>query len=526
MDVSKLFIIPFVLLLGFARLLLEVTEWPTLGLDQALQAARCLVPKTEIKAPATFTLLGLPSEPPIGSSAAKALEFRALGPLQVAMPTAELDKILQDAPAGKDLLLPAKSTLILTKSKGSFEFRLQGEAEFRQSKGRFLLQANDTVRFGPTDDASYFVSFPNDIQLEVKEDNGRKQAMLRAGTTGVLSIGNGQALILLQAITAAPWPFQIAPSIVPERVVGQTGLASLGIEARQPGVAFNASGFSISACATSDGNWRPVGVKIGEAGDSSATLLLSLPEALLPKLTGWKRFWTNVELLVASSDGQYIAYGGFTAIGRTWAAIITLLLTGSLFWWLANLRHEQRRASLAADKDVWKKEWRQWFFGLFVGGDNDPSLSLFQVFLWTVITVWGLMYVFTITGNLLSLTQEMLWLLGIAGAGSIAARWIAASTPGGSTSRAAGAAPEVVTPIPGATIPPPPVEFWQILSTNGRFDLLKLQIFVFTLMVAVYVIWRIADTGVFPVLDSNTLLLLGVSQGVYIGGKMAGRPAS
>jgi hypothetical protein len=50
---------------------------------------------------------------------------------------------------------------------------------------------------------------------------------------------------------------------------------------------------------------------------------------------------------------------------------------------------------------------------------------------------------------------------------------------------------------------------------------MKLQLFVFTLVVGVYIVWRITDTATFPALDTNTLLLLGVSQGIYVGGKFS-----
>jgi hypothetical protein len=151
---------------------------------------------------------------------------------------------------------------------------------------------------------------------------------------------------------------------------------------------------------------------------------------------------------------------------------------------------------------------------LFIDQDNEPSLALFQIFIWTFITVWGLLYVFIVTGHLLSLTPEMMVLLGIAGTGSFLSRWISAS---------GGAAPQSAPAVPDDK--PVPFEFWQILSTEGKFDLLKLQLFVFTLTIAVYVVWRITDTAAFPVLDGNTLLLLGVSQGVYVGGKLAGTTA-
>ena len=58
-------------------------------------------------------------------------------------------------------------------------------------------------------------------------------------------------------------------------------------------------------------------------------------------------------------------------------------------------------------------------------------------------------------------------------------------------------------------------------SGASSFDLMKLQLFVFTIVIGVYVVWRITDTATFPALDTNTLLLLGVSQGIYVGGKFA-----
>src|SRR6185503_514637 len=116
---------------------------------------------------------------------------------------------------------------------------------------------------------------------------------------------------------------------------------------------------------------------------------------------------------------------------------------------------------------------------------------------------------------MLSLTTEMMTLLGIAGTGSVLSRWVSSSGADGAAQPAA--------PKPGEERES--ISLWEILSTDGRFDLLKLQLLVFTLTIAVYVVWRIADTAAFPVLDVNTLLLLGVSQGVYIGGKLAGTTA-
>ena len=140
-------------------------------------------------------------------------------------------------------------------------------------------------------------------------------------------------------------------------------------------------------------------------------------------------------------------------------------------------------------------------------------MSLFQIFFWTAITVWGLIYVYIVTGNLLAMTSSMMVLLGIAGTG-----W---SSHGGlplTLILSCLAASRLICGRANAK----PFQFWQILSTNGNFDLLKLQLFVFTLMIGAYIVGRVVDTASFPELDVNTLLLLGVSQGIYIGGKLAG----
>jgi hypothetical protein len=238
----------------------------------------------------------------------------------------------------------------------------------------------------------------------------------------------------------------------------------------------------------------------------------------------------KIDVVVASLDGQYRSYGGFTAFPRPHAAIAATVLVLVLFGSFSFLRRNELKPEFKQMADALKAYGRTtetaqvdvattnkssralWFYSLFIGSDKEPSLSLFQIFFWTVITVWGLIYVYIVTGALLTMTASMMVLLGIAGTGSVLARWIAPPDPP--------AAPAV----PPDRVPKP-FEFWQILSTNGNFDLLKLQLFVFTLMIGVYVISRLADTAAFPDLDTNTLLLLGVSQGVYIGGKLASTTA-
>jgi hypothetical protein len=145
-----------------------------------------------------------------------------------------------------------------------------------------------------------------------------------------------------------------------------------------------------------------------------------------------------------------------------------------------------------------------WFMGALVGHNGEPSISQFQILLWTGVTVFSLVYVLARTSDLVVMTPEVMGLLGFAGAGSIAARWI------GSTNRA-GLRPEKLKPLP----------FWYIAETDGALDLFKLQLLVFTVLIAGYVVLRVLMDAAFPKLDPNFLLLMGVANGLYVGSKVA-----
>ena len=503
-------IVGVVLVLGLLRVAWEVGPSSQVDVDKAAQIAGCLVPQGEIPVGTNVTVRRLAKESTRLPKSPDRLDFIATGPVAVA---------IADPANTAKVTLPDKTPLAVAKGKGEFEFQVpvkDGAAvELERVGARLLVVTGQTLRFGPADTAPYSIILEGQTDLETQDAAGRPKLLtLPPGTKGSLLIGDGVYLSALQPLRTMPWLFDIPPNLLPVRATGQKGLSDLTVDARQSGFQFNTAGLAIRACVHDDQNrnWRTAGVvdvKSQEAG--AANIRLSLPADVL-------QFWAfkliKMELAVASSDGQYVAYGGFTTIGRFVAGLIASGLTLALFGWLLTLRHGQR----VSEQKRTEEDWQSWFTGLFIGADNEPSLSLFQIFFWTVITVWALAYVFIVTGTLVSLTAEMLTLLGIAGTGSVLARLIAARTR---------------TP-PRAYLSPPgsPPEFWQMLSTTDSsgtpsFDLLKLQLLVFTLVIGVYVVWRITDTATFPALDTNTLLLLGVSQGIYVGGKFgAGVPSS
>jgi hypothetical protein len=488
-----------VMVCGIFRVAWESPSLPPVSPDTAKAvAAGCFVPKSDIPVGTTITVRRLPASP-----RDQTIEFVATAPVQIEIAEAKKPKAVLENNV-ETLTLPAGMEIFVFKSRGDFEFQLKKfQVEVERAGARLRVEAEESpLRFAPIDKVPYIINLADDTKIVTKDAAGTvKPVVLPTGTEGKLAIGDGVALLTLQPVPTAPWIAGKSPNLLPVRATGQKGLSELTVEARETGIDFNASGLAIRACVRGAKDWQPAGVaEVKSQTPGAANIRLNVPADVLPLF----EFYTPVELALASSDGRYVGYGGFAAIGRVAAWFIATIFTLALFWWLLNLRHDER----VRKEGVTKGDWQTWRMGLFLGIDNQPSLSLFQIFFWTVITIWGLVYVFTVTGSLLSLTAEMMILLGIAGAGSVLARLID-SRP---------------------TLPPPPpppatpsFEFWQILSTNDSFDPLKLQLFVFTIVIGIYVIWRITDTGTFPALDTNMLALLGISQGVYVGGKFAAK---
>ena len=168
------------------------------------------------------------------------------------------------------------------------------------------------------------------------------------------------------------------------------------------------------ACGLAEDPPKPIPIsRVGISGLGAAELVLGLPSDPFSWFD-WRRGRT-AGLAVADTAGRYVGVGQFVYPSRSWALVLATGITLLLFLGLLWVR--------AADKTVWKI----WCMGLFLGEDGQPSLSLFQILLWTVVTVWALLFVFFCTGNLIAMTQQVMVLLGFAGAGSLAARWVATS---------------------------------------------------------------------------------------------------
>ena len=141
---------------------------------------------------------------------------------------------------------------------------------------------------------------------------------------------------------------------------------------------------------------------------------------------------------------------------------------------------------------------------------GDASLSLAQILLWSMLVFSASFYVFVVSGKLLDLTDEVLVLLGIAGGASVIAK-ITASVKDREGQALAGAQKEP--------------KWLDLIKTEGRPDLYKFQMALFTVLAAVFVAKKIYSTLEFPTLPAGLLTLIGISNGVYLTAKASSKTA-
>jgi hypothetical protein len=143
-----------------------------------------------------------------------------------------------------------------------------------------------------------------------------------------------------------------------------------------------------------------------------------------------------------------------------------------------------------------------------VGG---ASLSLAQILLWSILVFSASFYVLVVSGKLLDLTDDVLILLGIAGGASLIAK-ITVSVKDGKGQALVGETEKVP-------------KWLDVIKTDGRPDLYKLQMALFTTLAAVFVTQEIYSTMVFPILPAGLLTLIGISNGVYLSAKASTKTA-
>ncbi len=177
-------------------------------------------------------------------------------------------------------------------------------------------------------------------------------------------------------------------------------------------------------------------------------------------------------------------------------ALVAILVGGGLYW--LGLRCKPKTCSTA----LW----------VISSSDGQESLSQLQIVLWTVVVGMSAIYVMTLSGNLISISAGTLTLLGIAGGTALVARIPGSGQPG---------APSV-PPVP-STGGTSGIPLWSDLIIPDReaksVDVTRLQMLAFTVIAAGFVLTKVLVDYEIPAIPDNFLILMGISNGVYVAGR-------
>jgi hypothetical protein len=280
-----------------------------------------------------------------------------------------------------------------------------------------------------------------------------------------------------------------------------------------------------------------------------------------------------MDIRIIAVDGKALAADVTTTIGITYLvpaiifALATITLVLVVLIVIANRRLKHPGINQASP-----------FLRIISTPSGYASLSQLQIVLWTLVVAASAVYVMALSGDLIEVTNGTLVLLGIAGVAAIGAA--AHNTSQQSAAEAAAAAANqaanqatiasAMATAAAASAPASPVAQaqqtvaantatqtssvaasaqaradafqnppanqipqWSDLIVNEtrqingtvirEIDVARFQMLLFTLITAAFVLMNVVTTYVIPEIPTGFLTLMGISNGVYLGAKVAQR---
>jgi hypothetical protein len=227
--------------------------------------------------------------------------------------------------------------------------------------------------------------------------------------------------------------------------------------------------------------------------------------------------YTFAGSLTEPSPAITFAYStDFSVVNKKTSSFLALLFVAFFYGVLARVTYDK--------DDVKDKKQLSWLvyvlspIRISAGVFGEASLSQVQVVLFTFIVAGLLFQLWVRTGVLSDISEQLLILIGISAVGAGGAKFTGTIK----TSLSDKTAQYLIgkgwyrweqEPLHDhATLA-------KLLLTDNRLDVYKFQMAIFTVVVALYVIWA-GQTDLSQVKISETMLyLIGISQGVYVGGK-------
>ena len=218
----------------------------------------------------------------------------------------------------------------------------------------------------------------------------------------------------------------------------------------------------------------------------------------------------DVRVLVVNrgADSNYVVAADVShVIGVSapfWAALLAALTVLIAFGVLSLISHRRLKRLGLGDLDP--------VIRIITTPDGYASLSQFQMLVWTFVVAGSAVYVMVLSGELIEVTSGTLILLGISGA-------VTVGTQLHDNRRFEDEPPP---PTPALQRKPR----WSDLIVNeveGRreIDVTRVQMLYFTVITALFVVMRVLTTYVIPEIPQGFQILMGISNAVYFGSKVA-----
>lgn len=300
------------------------------------------------------------------------------------------------------------------------------------------------------------------------------------------------------------------------------GDASISFQENRIGELKDASKVCIRAFALREGaaTWEPVRINqvylTEKSGDKPARLNASF-EVDKPS-----KAWTHVQYLfvgaLSDTTPPVIAFShsdSVSVISNACAVIAALAFIAVFYLILAWATYTEETQSL---------EGPAWFAYTFspirisAAWFGEASMSQVQLLVFTLIVSGLLFYHWLAAGVLSDISANLLMLIGISAVGTGASKFAQTvkTRLNDKTARyligKGWYGWELIPPRSHATL-------HKLLLTDGRLDIYKFQMAIFTVVVACYVV-SAGYANLVDVKISDTMLyLIGISQGVYVGGK-------
>ncbi|MGJ4940181.1 hypothetical protein ACQR1W_06365 [Bradyrhizobium sp. HKCCYLS1011] len=232
-------------------------------------------------------------------------------------------------------------------------------------------------------------------------------------------------------------------------------------------------------------------------------------------------FWTKRNLFIYQCRGRRPFNVSFMPVHVSplgWSIAFTILIGVAVYG--AAARAIQRVTKL---KLTGLQSWNP--IRITAGSDNRGSLSTFQVFFFTVLVFVMLAFVLMRTGVLSDLSTTVLELLGISGIGAAAAKGAETSKTAVDPANQAWLLNKGWFDTPNIRLDADPT-FFDLISTDGNFDVYRFQSLLFTAAVGgALFIGGVSQLSSFTV-PQNILGILGLSQVVYIAGKLVNQSSA